>query len=194
MKTVIFDIDRTLADSEHRYERHTVNGKIDWDAAHNPAEVLKDPPLPFKSNPICMAQMYFPSVTFLTGRPSSLEEVTKVWLLRYFLPSLRYKDIKSVRSMYPQSKSDFYIISRKNGDYTHADEAKREMMEKLELKGIKAICAFDDCSEGDLEKRRHVYEDYGAKFYHINDHDFWLNFDWHVLDKDIFGIDVLPYG
>jgi len=77
-KTVIFDMDGTLADVEHR--RHFVDGSIgkkDFDAFY--AAMYCDT----KNQPICdlcnlMAPHY--NIIICTGRPESYREITERWL------------------------------------------------------------------------------------------------------------------
>jgi hypothetical protein len=81
---VIIDIDNTLCDSNIRFALATKpNGKIDWEAAHIPNNILMDDPFyPM----IDLAKHYKNSgveVILLTGRPESVREVTNEWLEKY---------------------------------------------------------------------------------------------------------------
>jgi hypothetical protein len=81
---VIIDIDNTLCDSNIRFALATrPNGKIDWEAAHIPNNILMDDPFyPM----IDLAKRYKKDgfeVIILTGRPESVRGVTEKWLKNY---------------------------------------------------------------------------------------------------------------
>ena len=81
---VIIDIDNTLSNSNIRFALATrPNGKIDWEAAHIPNNILMDDPF----HPmIDLAKKYKKDgfeVIVLTGRPESVEKVTEEWLEKY---------------------------------------------------------------------------------------------------------------
>ncbi len=82
--TVIIDIDNTLCISNERFTLATKsNGKIDWDIAHNPELIEKDKP---NYPMIDLAKKYKKDgykVIILTGRPDSIEDITKKWLQKY---------------------------------------------------------------------------------------------------------------
>ena len=81
---VIIDIDNTLSNSNIRFALATrPNGKIDWEAAHIPNNILMDDPF----HPmIDLAKKYKKDgfeVIVLKGRPESVESVTEEWLKKY---------------------------------------------------------------------------------------------------------------
>ena len=81
---VIIDIDNTLCISNERFAlAKKENGKTDWDIAHNPELIKKDKP---NYPMIDLAKKYKKDgfeVIVLTGRPDSVEDVTKDWLETY---------------------------------------------------------------------------------------------------------------
>lgn len=113
---IIFDIDGTLADCEHR--RHHVTGKKkDWDAFYS--EMEKDP---CKENVIHLLLRFATSNKFkrtpillVTGRPERYREITYDWIvdkIGYF-----FRD----------------IYMRPDGDSTPDDELKKKIyMEQIE--------------------------------------------------------------
>lgn len=81
---IIIDIDNTLCNSNIRFALATrPNGKIDWEAAHIPNNILMDDPFyPM----IDLAKQYKQNgfeVILLTGRPESVRGVTVEWLKKY---------------------------------------------------------------------------------------------------------------
>ena len=78
-KAIIVDIDGTLANIDHRL-KFIQGKKKDWKAFHDPELVAKD-----KVNEWCKAIMNWADINgvwilLVTGRPNSLEKVTREWL------------------------------------------------------------------------------------------------------------------
>ncbi len=76
MRTVIFDIDGTLADASHRLH-HILGKNRDWDAFF--AAMGDDPPV----EPICDLLTYLPGKTAIvlcSGRPETYRTTTEEWL------------------------------------------------------------------------------------------------------------------
>ena len=109
---VIFDVDGTLADCEHR--RHFVSGKKkDFDAfydamAHDPVnEIVRG-----------LCNMYYLNtwhIIICTGRPESYRETTESWLKQY---GILYHELK----MRPDER-------RHDPDY----EIKQDMLDEIRL-------------------------------------------------------------
>lgn len=79
-KTVIFDLDGTIADYEHR--RHFVEKeKKEWDSFHGACE--KDAPQEWCVNLMHMLQREGILVAIVTGRPDNFKAQTKEWLSRH---------------------------------------------------------------------------------------------------------------
>ena len=86
-KTVIFDLDGTLALIDERREISTMsNGKMDWDTFFDPTNIILDKP---NINVIETAKLFknngFKIVIF-SGRSEVTKEATEDWLDRYNIP------------------------------------------------------------------------------------------------------------
>ncbi len=122
---VIIDIDNTLCDSNIRFELATKpNGKIDWEAAHIPNNILMDDPFyPM----IDLSKQYKQNgfeVIVLTGRPESVRGVTIEWLKKY--------DIEY----------DQLIMRSWEDNFLKAPIYKKKMYETYIKEGV--FCAYDD--------------------------------------------------
>jgi FMN phosphatase YigB (HAD superfamily) len=130
MKTVIFDLDGTLADITKRREMATKeNGKIDWDIFFTPENIWFDTP---NEVVIQMAQMLSQKnrIVIFSGRSKGTKSETKRWLDKFDIP---YDVIK----MRPTSKDWMYIPD---------DELKQYWLDSL-FPGDKKddiLCVFDD--------------------------------------------------
>jgi phosphoglycolate phosphatase-like HAD superfamily hydrolase len=83
-KTVIFDLDGTLADITSRRTLSTKpNGKMDWDIFFNPDNITLDLP----NQPVIdMANMLFTkghTISILSGRSDVTKQATMDWLLEH---------------------------------------------------------------------------------------------------------------
>ena len=122
-KAVIFDVDGTLADCQHR--RHFIEGegKKDWDSFFDPANVIKDPVIePIAKLLRTLAQHTW--VIIVTARRFEDREVTKAWLN---LHQIRYDDL--------------YI--RKPGDRRDDAIFKREVLNDIQ-QNYEVELVFDD--------------------------------------------------
>jgi hypothetical protein len=130
MKTVIFDLDGTLADITKRREMATKeNGKIDWDIFFTPENIWFDTP---NEVVIQMAQMLSQKnrIVIFSGRSKGTKSETKRWLDKFDIP---YDVIK----MRPTSKDWMYMPD---------DELKQYWLDSL-FPGDKKddiLCVFDD--------------------------------------------------
>ena len=122
---VIIDIDNTLSNSNIRFALATrPNGKIDWEAAHIPNNILMDDPFyPM----IDLAKQYKNNgveVILLTGRPESVREVTIEWLKKY---DIQY---------------DQLIMRSWEDNFLKAPIYKKKMYETYIQSDV--FCAYDD--------------------------------------------------
>jgi len=130
MKTVIFDLDGTLADITKRREMSTKeNGKIDWDVFFTPENIWFDTP---NEVVIQMAQMLSQKnrIVIFSGRSKGTKSETKKWLDKFDVP---YDVIK----MRPTSKDWMYMPD---------DELKQHWLDSLfpDEKKDNILCVFDD--------------------------------------------------
>jgi phosphoglycolate phosphatase-like HAD superfamily hydrolase len=125
-KTIIFDVDGTIADVEHR--RHLVNGdkgfKPDWDAFRKATE--DDTPVQW----VCdIAKRYIAQgdeVAFFSARNESEREVTE----------------KQINDWIGEGHKGVFL--RPNDDYTPDDEFKSKLADKFIEMGGKIDLIFDD--------------------------------------------------
>jgi len=123
MKTVLFDIDGTLADIEHR--RHFVSdGKRDWRRFF---EAMGDdtPNLPIvELYHVLRGRPDFECI-ILTGRPETYRDLTERWFVWNEIPFER-------------------IIMRAAKDDRRDDVVKQEMLDTLRAEGKDILFAVDD--------------------------------------------------
>ena len=125
-QTIIFDVDGTIADVEHR--RHLVNGdkgfKPDWNAFRN--ATFDDTPVQW----VCdIAKRYIAqgdNVAFFSARNESEREVTE----------------KQISEWIGDNHQGLFL--RPNGDFRRDDEFKSELADKFEELGGKIDLVFDD--------------------------------------------------
>lgn len=124
MVTVIFDIDGTLANNEHRQHFLEKNPK-DWDGFFE--AMVKDKPV----EPICnlLSALWLScNLVICTGRPEKYRQKTLTWLNQYVL-----------RPHYRAT-----LLMRPDGDYRPDHEVKKEMLDKLRAEGHDIWFVVDD--------------------------------------------------
>ena len=123
MKTIIFDIDGTLANISHR--RHFVTGKKkDWVSFNNHMlDDVPNGPILELYNSLYINPMY--NVILVSGRTDSYRELTTKWLDKYSIPFTE-------------------IIMRKKNDYRADNVIKEEILKELLSKGHKILFVVDD--------------------------------------------------
>jgi len=125
-KTIIFDVDGTIADVEHR--RHLVNGdkgfKPDWDAFRKATE--DDTPMQW----VCdIAKRYIKQgdhVAFFSARNESEREITE----------------QQIKDWIGDGHKGVFL--RPNGDYRPDEEFKADLADAFEKMGGKIDLVFDD--------------------------------------------------
>lgn len=128
-KCWIFDIDGTLANSDHR--QHLVRQTPrDWDEFF--ARVKDDAPIPHVCDLAGHLLDYGDSlggyeVVFMTGRPEKCRGDTLLWLSRYGL------DVAASR-----------LYMRPDGDYRDDTEVKLILLQELRRDGFEPVMVFDD--------------------------------------------------
>ena len=130
MKTVIFDLDGTLADITKRREMSTKeNGKIDWDIFFKPENIWFDIP----NEPVIeMAKVLSQKnrIVIFSGRSKATKDETKRWLNKFDVPF-------DVIKMRPTSNDWKFMPD---------DELKQHWLDTL-FPGDKKdniLCVFDD--------------------------------------------------
>lgn len=122
---VIIDIDNTLCISNERFALALKpNGKTDWDIAHRVDLIEKDKP---NYPMIDLAKKYKKDgfeVIVLTGRPESVEKVTKEWLEKY---SVEY---------------DQLIMRNRSSHFLKAPVFKEKVYKTIIKSDV--FCAYDD--------------------------------------------------
>jgi len=130
MKTVIFDLDGTLADITKRREMSTKeNGKIDWDIFFEPNNIWFDLP---NEPVITMAQLLSEKhrIVIFSGRSKATKDETKRWLKKFDVPF-------DVIKMRPTSNEWKFMPD---------DELKQHWLDLLfkDEKKQDILCVFDD--------------------------------------------------
>ena len=129
MKTVIFDLDGTLADIEtRRVISIKENGKMDWDIFFDPKNISLDIP----NRPvITMARLLKESghrIVILSGRSKVTKDATREWLKQFDVPF----DILKMR---PDNKEFKFMPD---------DQLKKLWLDKLLPNTDDVLCVFDD--------------------------------------------------
>lgn len=121
MKTIIFDLDGTLADLTHRLH-HVKNGKTQWDQFF--AACSEDAPI---KNLVALARMLYGFATFIivSGRSDQVRQQTVEWLAKH---GIEYHQ----------------LIMRKAGDYRPDQIIKEEILDQLLAAGHEIMFTVDD--------------------------------------------------
>lgn len=130
MKTVIFDLDGTLADITKRREMATKeNGKIDWGIFFKPENIWFDKPnVPVIEMAKILSQKH--RIVILSGRSKATKQETIRWLKKFEVPF-------DVIKMRPTTKEWLFMPD---------DELKQHWLDSL-FPGDKKdniLCIFDD--------------------------------------------------
>ena len=129
MKTVIFDLDGTLADIETRRGISIKeNGKMDWDIFFDPNNISLDTP----NRPvITMAKLLKESghrIVILSGRSKVTKDATRNWLNQFNVPF-------DVLKMRPDNKEFKFMPD---------DQLKKLWLDQLFPNTEDVLCVFDD--------------------------------------------------
>jgi len=152
MKTVIFDLDGTIADIEARRSLSTKeNGKMNWDVFFDPNNIDLDLP---NWSVITMAQILRKEgyrIVIFSGRSKATKEVTKAWLEKFDVPFQLLK-------MRPTSR-DFMFMPD--------DELKKKWLDDLFPNKEDILCVFDD-----RDKVVKMWRDNGLTCMQVNEGNF----------------------
>lgn len=139
-KAIIFDIDGTLANLDHRL-RHILNEPKDWDSFYS--DMSQDKPIePVKVVCKSLLDMQYLAdnfghdaycyVVFCTGRPEPYRQKTLSWLEKHLLSgTIMQPDI-------------FKLYMRKEGDFRPDAKVKEELLNQIRSDGYEPILAFED--------------------------------------------------
>ncbi len=125
MKTIIFDLDGTLANIDHR-RPYVTNGNHDWASFNHPMNIEQDKPnIPIVEIYKALQDTLEYRMVIFTGRTCSASKVTQSWLAQY--------DI-------------FYEIMhmRLDGDFRPDHVVKQEMLDNLLDLGHTIFMVVDD--------------------------------------------------
>ena len=115
MEIVIFDIDGTIADANHR--KHFIEGKPkNWNAFLSACE--HDDPIPQTIEILRMLHDSGKIIVFFTGRSDKHRQETVRWLRRYVFPDVSW-DINN------------YLYMREDGDFRCDAVVKQDLLDHL---------------------------------------------------------------
>jgi hypothetical protein len=118
-KAVIFDLDGTLANCEHR-RHHLTKSPKDWESFY--AEILEDR---VNQNVCGFWNSCIPTRIIVSGRPTSLYEDTTTWL--------------HMNDIWPTA-----IYMRKEGDFRPDDIVKKELYHEFIEPSFDVVLVLDD--------------------------------------------------
>jgi len=141
MKTIIFDIDNTLAGQSDREKKAMVHGKLDWKIFQDPKLLIEDKPI---KQTIYLLQLLVSRsdwIIIVTARKEKLREVTQKWLLKNHI---YYNE----------------LYMRPDDDNRPDVEFKEDLYENC-LKNLDIFCVFEDrmrCCKMWQSKGLYVFE------------------------------------
>lgn len=144
-KTVIFDLDGTLALIDKRREKAALsNGKINWKTFFAPENIqLDEPNWPVIESFKAMKAAGF-TVGIFSGRDDISRKETMDWLTQYGI------------------NPDF-LKMRKNGSFVPDDKLKKLWLDDLIRDGHNIMCVFDD-----RDKVVKMWRDNGISCFQVN--------------------------
>jgi FMN phosphatase YigB (HAD superfamily) len=144
-KVVIFDIDGTLANNDHR--KHfvepsgawdpTTKFKKDWDSFLSAEQITKDTPFP---HVVDIAEAFAckeHEILFVTGREERVRDATRIWLHTHVTDRWNQWSFLS-------TYIDEQLYMRKTGDYRPDHVVKSELADQIIAKGYEIYMVFDD--------------------------------------------------
>lgn len=122
MKAVIFDIDGTLANGEHR-ERHLTGEKKDWDSYY--AGMGEDTPHAAMVALLGACRKEGWQIVLCTGRPETYVNLTMEWLERHGVTFAR-------------------LYMRPDGDFRPDYVIKKEFLDQMRTQGMEIVFVVED--------------------------------------------------
>ena len=127
MKCLIFDLDGTVANCDHRLGLLSKPG-FSWDEFHNRAQL--DTPYDHMRSLICGLVRKF-GIVYSTGRPESSRADTRNWLIHHGVPYVVYGNREA-------------LYMRQKGQLFSNAEVKRQNLKRILSDGWEPIMAFED--------------------------------------------------
>lgn len=106
-KLAIVDLDGVVANRDARFAKATINGKVNWDVAFDPALVELDTLIDGCSTSIESLEWDGYTVIFLTSRPEPMRDATVKWLQKHELLSEghgRILELKPLSKQFTKTK------------------------------------------------------------------------------------------
>lgn len=147
---VIFDIDGTLANAEHRLHHikdpaywRGVPPRPDWDTFLSDELVALDTAIPQTWKLLeYIIESFDNRVLFITGRKESSRKMTTSWLLDQDCP-IRFPAASRIQLLgWPNPVPTLYM--RKNGDRRPSSTVKRELLNQARADGYNPTLVFED--------------------------------------------------
>lgn len=130
VKTIVVDIDGTIANIEHRL-KFVENKPKDWAKFYSEEQMLLDKPI--ENNIAIVADLGISfHIVFCTGRPERLREITENFLNFY------------LEKEYHSENFDFKLLMRKDGDKRADDIIKPELLENAGLRPDNVLVILED--------------------------------------------------
>lgn len=151
---VIFDIDGTLANAEHRL--HFINDPDkakDWENFLSDEQIAKDTPIEPVWEVLESLVLQRHRVIFITGRPETQRQTTYDWLY----PSAGQRDVARCAVNYywdRRSSRSPIIYMRKAGDRRPSHVVKEELLQVARMDGFNPKIVFEDRNDDTAMWRR----------------------------------------
>ena len=144
---IIFDIDGTLANAEHRLP-HILDNMLwvgipprpNWDAFLDPAAIAEDTPILEMWDVLTALVEQRHQIIFVTGRKQSLFDTTFAWLMNDSCPVRR----RAVAIWREGGAPEPRLFMRSESDRSKSFVVKSEILHKLRHLGFNPKIAFDD--------------------------------------------------
>jgi len=153
MKTVLFDLDGTLAIAPAKSRVIKANGKLDMKIFLGRDCLLDEP----NENVVMLCQTMlvskrWPAVVFVSARHERKREATEQWLIKY---------VMGIHRFHPT------LYLRANDDYRSDEIVKKEILDKLRGLGYDPVLVIDD-----RDRVCKMWRENGVECWQIDNGDF----------------------